>query len=167
MIIKRYEKIIKRKIRESKLFKKNNIVNIIGIESNTLKFFLEIINKINNKFNLNLQINIEVYKNLEDININNKERIVLVIPIEGIFFYFLLYFLEKKQNLPINEKSNKYFNITYYVSEYHLSKSLNKIPKLNTNKKEILDFIYSIISRNEKYSSSLARSINYLIKFFR
>jgi hypothetical protein len=51
-----YEKLTKREIRNSKKFKKDSNINIIALESNTKDFVLDIINKIDKKFNMDLKL---------------------------------------------------------------------------------------------------------------
>ena len=113
-----YEKLTKREIRISKKFKKNSNINIIALESNTKDFVLDIINKIDKKFNMGFKINLNIYRKIEKIEI--KENSILILPIEGVFLSFLLYNYKKEEKYKyLIQKSNKYFyNIGYNISEY-------------------------------------------------
>ena len=69
----------KREIRISKKFKRNSNINIIALESNTKDFVLDIINKIDKKFNIGFKINLNIYKKVEEIEI--KENSILILPV--------------------------------------------------------------------------------------
>jgi len=161
-----YEKLTKREIRNSKKFKKNSNINIIALESNTKDFVLDIINKIDKKFNMRFKINLNIYKKIEEIEI--KENSILILPIEGVFLSFLLYNYKKEEKYKyLIQKNNKYFyNIGYNVSEYYISKYLNKEPYIFTYYKDMLNFIYEIISTKEKYVFGIKNILDYLSKYY-
>jgi hypothetical protein len=161
-----YEKLTKREIRNSKKFKKNSNINIIALESNTKDFVLDIINKIDKKYNMEFKINLNIYKKIEEIEI--KENSILILPIEGVFLSFLLYNYKKEEKYKyLIQKKNKYFyNIAYNVSEYYISKYLNKEPYIFTDYKDMLNFIYEIISMKEKYVFGIKNILDYLSKYY-
>jgi len=161
-----YERLTKREIRNSKKFKRNSNVNIIALESNTKDFVLDIINKIDKKFNMGFKINLNIYKKIEEIEI--KENSILILPIEGVFLSFLLYNYKKEEKYKyLIQKKNKYFyNIAYNISEYYISKYLNKEPYIFTDYKDMLNFIYEIISMKEKYVFGIKNILDYLSKYY-
>ena len=161
-----YEKLTRREIRNSKKFKKDSNINIIALESNTRDFVLDIINKIDKKFNMEFKINLNIYKKIEEIEI--KENSILILPIEGVFLSFLLYNYKKEEKYKyLIQKNNKYFyNIGYNISEYYISKYLNKQPQIFTDYKDMLNFIYETISMKEKYVSGIKNILDYLSKYY-
>jgi len=161
-----YEKLTRREIRNSKKFKKYSNINIIALESNTRDFVLDIINKIDKKFNMEFKINLNIYKKIEEIEI--KENSILILPIEGVFLSFLLYNYKKEEKYKyLIQKNNKYFyNIGYNISEYYISKYLNKQPQIFTDYKDMLNFIYETISMKEKYVSGIKNILDYLSKYY-
>ncbi|MFZ8800771.1 MAG: hypothetical protein ACO2ON_01140 [Candidatus Nanopusillus sp.] len=161
-----YEKLTKKEIRISKKFKKNSNINIIALESNTKDFVLDIINKIDKKFNMEFKINLNIYRKIEEIEI--KENSILILPIEGVFLSFLSYNYKKEEKYKyLIQKNNKYFyNIGYNISEYYISKYLNKKPYIFTDYKDMLNFIYEIISMKEKYVFGIKNILDYLSKYY-
>ena len=161
-----YEKLTRGEIRNSKKFKKDSNINIIALESNTRDFVLDIINKIDKKFNMEFKINLNIYKKIEEIEI--KENSILILPIEGVFLSFLLYNYKKEEKYKyLIQKNNKYFyNIGYNISEYYISKYLNKQPQIFTDYKDMLNFIYETISMKEKYVSGIKNILDYLSKYY-
>ncbi|BFI73295.1 hypothetical protein YN1_2820 [Nanoarchaeota archaeon] len=161
-----YEKYTKREIRLSKMFKRNKEINIITVESNTKDFVMNIINNIDKKFNMNFKINLNMYKKIEEIELLKDS--VLIIPIEGVFLSFLLYnYLKDEKYKYFISKKNKYFyNIGYNVSELYISKIYNKEPYFFTENKDMLKFIYDILSLKEKYVFGLKNMLEYFSKYY-
>jgi len=162
-MLERYEKILKRNIRNIKEFKKNKNINIITLESNTSDFSINLIEKLNKKYKLGLSLNIKTYKNIEDISLENNS--IVVIPLEAVFLSYLIYTYTRESMYLEIFKFEK--NITYNVSEFYLSKYLNRSPKHFTQKyKLLLDFIYDTMGKNEKYANSLSNFLSYLRKYY-
>lgn len=165
-MIKYFEKILKREIRNTKKFKRNSTIKIIGISSNTYDFSISLIKKISKKYNLNIKIIEEKYNSLEEIELYKDS--ILIIPLEGVFLSFLLYNFKKEEKYYFLFKKEKDFqNISYKISEYLISHYLNKIPSIIDNKySEIIDMIYSLIKRNKKYAISLGNFLDYIQKYY-
>jgi len=162
-MLDKYEKILKRNIRRVREFKKNKEIKIIALESNTSNFTLNLIEKLNKKYNLNLKLNITTYKNIEEISIEKES--IAVIPLEAVFLSYLIYTYTNERKYLKIFKFEK--NISFNISEFYISKHLNKEPKIfTTNYKLILDFIYDIMKRNEKYANSLPNFLSYLRKYY-
>ena len=166
-MLERYKKIVKRKIRESRQFKKNRTIKVIGVTSNTFDFTIDIIRTINKKYNLNLKLDLKKYECIEDINLKEKEYTLLIIPAEAIITSFILDFagISNEYKWLVYEKTQNYFNITYWVSEYYISRYLNKEPKrMFRSYQQVESFVYYSISRNEKHISATLRMISYLFR---
>ncbi|MGC9132822.1 MAG: hypothetical protein ACP5GJ_00205 [Nanopusillaceae archaeon] len=161
-----YEKYTKREIRLSKKFKKNSEINIIALESNTKDFALNIIKNIDKKFNMNFKINLKTYKKIEEIELTKDS--ILILPIEGIFLSFLIYNYNKDEKYKyfIKKKNEFFYNIGYNISEYYISKNINKEPFFFTEYKDLLKFIYDIISLKEKYVFGLKNILDYFSKYY-
>jgi len=167
-MLERYKKLIKRKIRESRQFKKDKSIKIVGISSNTFDFTIDIIKTVDRKHNLNLMLDLEEYEYIEDINLKEKEGTILIIPAEAIITSFILDFadISSKYKWLIYEKTQNYFNIAYWISEYYISKYLNKKPKgMFRSYRQIESFVSSSISKNEKHVSATLRMISYLSNY--
>jgi len=163
-MIEKYRRKIKRNIRKTKLFKKGNKIRIAALLSNTRDFSIDLIKKVNEKHNLNLKIETIEYKNLEEFSFDNAD--IIIVPLEGVFLSFLLYSYIKE---PIFLKIFKSIdvNITYNISELYISKYLKKNPSMFSLKyREILEFVYRIMERNEKYVSSLSNFLSYFRKYY-
>jgi len=162
-MLSRYEKILKRNIRRVKEFKKNKEIKIIALESNTSEFALNLIERLNKKYNLNLKLDMTTYKNIEEISIEKES--IAVIPLEATFLSYLIYtYTNEKRYLEIFKFEK---NISFNISEFYISKYLNKEPKIFTSDyKLILDFIYDIMKKNEKYANSLPNFLLYLRKYY-
>ncbi|MEM0379372.1 MAG: hypothetical protein QW038_00465 [Nanopusillaceae archaeon] len=164
-MIKYYERIIKREIRKTKKFRKNNIVRIVGIKSNTYDFSMNIIKKISEKYSLNLKIDENVYKNLGDLEL--KEDSILIIPLEGVFLSYIIYKTENIDRFYLIFKKYKPLNICYRVSEFVLSKYLNKKPyKIDEKYFKIIEFMYKIFEKNEKYAIAVGKFLDYIEKYY-
>ncbi|HIP66764.1 MAG TPA: hypothetical protein EYH09_01395 [Candidatus Nanopusillus sp.] len=167
-MLERFKKLIKRKIRESQKFKKNKLIKIVGISSNTLDFIIDIIRTINNKYKLNLELDLERYKYIEEVVLKEDGYTLLVIPAEAVITSFILDFADISNDYRwlIYEKTKKYFNVAYWVSEYYISKYLNKDPKrMFKSYRQVENFVYFSISRNEKHINATLRIISYLSNF--
>jgi len=162
-MIDKYERILKRNIRRVEEFRKNKNIKITVLESNTSDFALNLIEKLNKKHNLNLKLNIKTYKNIEEVFIEKDS--IAVIPLEAIFLSYLIYTYTNERKYLEIFKFEK--NISFNISEFYISKYLNKEPRIfTTNYKPLLDFIYDIMKRNEKYESSLPNFLSYLRKYY-
>jgi len=162
-MLERYEKILKRNIRNVKEFKKNRDINIVTLESNTSDFSISLIKRLDKKYNLQLNLNIKTYENVEDVFLDNNS--IAIIPLEAVFLSYLIYTYTNEGKYLEIFKFEK--NIAHNLSEFYLSKYLNKRPKYFTQKyKMLLDFIYNIIEKNEKYTNSLSNFLSYLRKYY-
>jgi len=162
-MLERYERILKRNIRNIKEFKKSKNINIITLYSNTSDFSISLLDRLNKKYKLNLNLNIKSYKNIEDISLENNS--IIIIPLEAVFLSYLIYIYTKENKYLDIFKFEK--NIVHNISEFYLSKYLNKDPKFFTQKyKLLLDFIYDVMRKNEKYANSLPNFLSYLRKYY-
>ncbi|MGC9079708.1 MAG: hypothetical protein ACP5G1_03160 [Nanopusillaceae archaeon] len=162
-----YEKLLKREIRLSKKFKKDNKIDIICLESNSKDFSLNIIKNIDRKFNMNFKLNIKSYKYIEDIELINDS--ILILPIEGVFLSFLIYNYNKEEKYKyfISKKNEFFYNIGYSLSEFYISKYLKKEPYVFTKEYEdLLKFIYDIVSSKEKFVFGIKDILEYLSKYY-
>ncbi|MEM1688209.1 MAG: hypothetical protein QXI77_02345 [Nanopusillaceae archaeon] len=164
-MIKYYEKVIKREIRGTKRFRKDSYIKIIGVSSNVYDFSIQIIEKISKKYNLNIKIDKIIYKNLTDIEL--EENVIFIIPLEGVFLSYLLYNVNNDEKYYFIFKKYKNLNISYKVSEYVLSKYINKIPcSIDKRYYKIIEFIYKLFEKNEKYAISLGKFLDYIEKYY-
>lgn len=150
----RFEKILKREIRNSGLFDDEEI-NIIGVKSNTLGFSFNLIKSIIEKDKLDKKINLYEYNNISEIKFLNKKS-MLVLPIEGVFLSFLIYFYKRddKFKIFIKKDTEYFYNIAYKISEYYLS---NKETIFEQSYYNLNLFVYDLIKIKEKYFSGLSR----------
>lgn len=160
-MLNRYEKILKREIRNSRKFYKNSEINIISVNSTTKDFALGIIKRLNDKFSLNFKINLIEYQFLEDIELMDNS--ILILPIEGVFVSFFMYNLTKdeKYKKMIKRKDN-FYNIAYSLSEFYIAKYLEKSPKIFCKNEALLRRIYDLVSINEKFISGLENSLEFI-----
>ncbi len=162
-MLRRYEKILKRNIRRTKAFRKGNKIKIISISSNTLNFCMGIIDKLNKKYDLQLHLEITKYDKLEDIKF---EPSIMIIPIEAIILSYLIYTYTKDVKY-LNLFKYQENNLVYNLSEFYISKYMKSRPVFFTSSyRKLLDFIYDIIGKKEKYANSLSNFFSYLKKFY-
>lgn len=164
-MIRYYEKVIKREIRRTRRFRKNSYIKIIGILSNVYDFSMQIIEKISKKHNLNIKIDKIIYENLTDVKL--EENAIFIIPLEGVFLSYLLYNVNNNEKYYFIFKKYKNLNICYKVSEYVLSKYINKIPySIDKTYNKIIEFMYKLFEKNEKYAISLGKFLDYIEKYY-
>ena len=163
-MLSHYKKLVKRKFRESKLVYKKNKVFLVGVSSLTFDFVFKVLQEVNYKNNIQLDVNVVRYYCLEDIEVVNTNTL-LVLPSEVIVTIFLANMIENYGYLEfLHEKSDKFFNVGFYLSETWLSKIYNKEKSYFTRDWRALeDFVSELFLLNKKFHKSSANLIKHLL----